>query len=251
MKLFEKFLFLTALVVVSSNSATAQTVLSLEGASLWQTRNEVQIPGTTGTRLKLTDFGKGPFLKGRLYLGHTWSERHEIRALYAPLTIKLSGRPNAALSFQGKSFAADQETEALYRFNSYRLTYAYHFLPEGEWSWALGFTAKIRDAEVALTQGSLNASKKNVGFVPLLNVQVSRRLGTEWALVADVDGLGAPQGRAIDAALFAERSIAHFAELGILSGFVGYRTVEGGADNDEVYSFAWLHSAVLGLRSAF
>jgi hypothetical protein len=27
------------------------------------------------------------------------------------------------------------------------------------------------------------------------------------------------------------------------------RRAEGGADNDEVYSFAWLHYAVIGLRS--
>jgi hypothetical protein len=251
MRYLGQILCLGFVAAATFNVARAQTVLSVEGAALWQTRNEIQIPGTTGTRFKLTDFGKGPFLKGRLYLGHTWSDRHEIRALYAPLTIKLSGRPKGALSFQGQSFAADQETEALYRFNSYRLTYAYHFVPEGTWSWALGFTAKIRDAEVSLTQGSSSATKKNIGFVPLLNVQVSRSLGLEWALVADIDGLGAPQGRAIDAALFAERSLAHFAELGILSGFVGYRTVEGGADNDEVYSFAWLHSAVVGLRGAF
>jgi hypothetical protein len=29
----------------------------------------------------------------------------------------------------------------------------------------------------------------------------------------------------------------------------GYRLVEGGADNDEVYSFAWLHDGVIGLRT--
>jgi hypothetical protein len=29
---------------------------------------------------------------------------------------------------------------------------------------------------------------------------------------------------------------------------IGYRTVEGGADNDEVYNFAWLHYAVAGVE---
>jgi hypothetical protein len=31
----------------------------------------------------------------------------------------------------------------------------------------------------------------------------------------------------------------------------GYRMVEGGADNDEVYTFAWFHYAVVGLGLAF
>jgi len=31
----------------------------------------------------------------------------------------------------------------------------------------------------------------------------------------------------------------------------GYRTVEGGADVDEVYNFAWLHYAVLSVSYGF
>jgi hypothetical protein len=31
----------------------------------------------------------------------------------------------------------------------------------------------------------------------------------------------------------------------------GYRTVEGGADVDEVYNFAWLHYAVLSASYRF
>ena len=31
----------------------------------------------------------------------------------------------------------------------------------------------------------------------------------------------------------------------------GYRTVEGGADVDEVYTFAWLHYAELGIERRF
>lgn len=32
---------------------------------------------------------------------------------------------------------------------------------------------------------------------------------------------------------------------------VGYRTVEGGADVEEVYNFAWLHYAVTSVRISF
>jgi hypothetical protein len=36
-----------------------------------------------------------------------------------------------------------------------------------------------------------------------------------------------------------------------LSLRVGYRMLEGGADNDAVYGFAWLHYAVVGAELAF
>jgi hypothetical protein len=32
---------------------------------------------------------------------------------------------------------------------------------------------------------------------------------------------------------------------------VGYRTLECGADNDEVHSFAWFHYVVAGMTVAF
>ena len=63
----------------------------------------------------------------------------------------------------------------------------------------------------------------------------------------DLDGLFAPQGRAIDLALFVERKL----EAQGYSFLGGYRTVEGGADNDQVYNFAWLHYLTLGLRKEF
>lgn len=36
-----------------------------------------------------------------------------------------------------------------------------------------------------------------------------------------------------------------------LQVFAGYRTLEGGADNDSLYTFAWLHYAVVGLGYRF
>jgi hypothetical protein len=112
---------------------------------------------------------------------------------------------------------------------------------------AWGFTGKIRDAEVRLTQGALRESKSNVGFVPLLHFQANRALSENWLFRFDFDGLAAPQGRAFDLAFFIERSL----EWNNLSAFGGYRTLEGGADNDEVFNFAWIHYAVLGLRGEF
>jgi hypothetical protein len=58
----------------------------------------------------------------------------------------------------------------------------------------------------------------------------------------DADALAAPQGRAEDVFLALTWALRDGLELR-----AGYRTPEGGADNDEVYSFAWLHYAVVGV----
>ena len=52
----------------------------------------------------------------------------------------------------------------------------------------------------------------------------------------DADGLAGGPGRAIDAALKLGYDIDRHWTLS-----AGYRTLEGGADVEEVYAFAWLH----------
>jgi hypothetical protein len=234
------------LLAILTASAQAQTKISFEGDLTWQSRNDQRVPGNTGTDFSISDFDAGPFPGYRVYAGHTFDGRHEIRALYAPLAIKTTGRFDGPVVFQESTFAAGQETEAYYKFNSYRLTYAYHFDPVGSWKFALGFTGKIRDAEVRLTQGALRESKSNVGFVPLLNLQAVREIAGDWSFRFDMDGLAAPQGRAFDIALFIERDIGESWDA-----FTGYRTIEGGADNDKVYNMAWLHKFVVGVNAEF
>ena len=65
--------------------ALAQTEIRLEGDLTWQTRNDQRVPGNGGTEFSLSDIKQGPFPNYRLYVGHRFQERHEIRLLYAPL----------------------------------------------------------------------------------------------------------------------------------------------------------------------
>jgi len=82
--------------------------------------------------------------------------------------------------------------------------------------------------------------------VPLLHVAGDWHVAPGWRIALDVDGAAAPQGRAIDASLKGYWTLREGLDLGL-----GYRTIEGGADNDEVYTFAWIHQAVISLRYAF
>ena len=218
----------------------------LEGGPVWQTRNDVRIPGDTGTEISLVDvLGDGPFAAGRAYLTWDVSRKGSLRLLIAPLGIEGDGTLADSVDFAGETFAPGP-VDAAYKFNSYRLTYRY-LLHDGErWQWRLGFTAKVRDARIALAQPGRAAEKTDVGVVPLLNLNGSVALSPRLRLELDADGLAAPQGRAFDVALKGRYALGSRAELA-----AGYRTVEGGADNDEVYTFAWLHYAVASLTYRF
>jgi len=217
-------------------------LLELEGGPVWQSRNVVQIPNdAASTRFSLIDLlGTGPWPGARLYA--TWNARgrHGLRLLLAPLTITGSARLEAPERFAGGRFAAGLPARATYKFNSWRLTYRYLFRADERWHWWLGLTAKIRDAKVRLAQGAVAAEKTNVGFVPLLHIAGSRRLAPRWTAELDADALAGGPGRAEDASV---RVRYHLGDRWSVAG--GYRTVEGGADVDEVYSFAWLHYLVI------
>jgi hypothetical protein len=85
-----------------------------------------------------------------------------------------------------------------------------------------------------------------VGFVPLLYLGVDWRLARKWHLLFDVEGLAGGPGRAFDIALMPYFAIDDHWGLS-----AGYRTLEGGADVESVYNFAWLHYAVVSVTRRF
>ena len=222
--------------------------LEIEGGPIWQTVNDVQIPNdATGSRLSLVDaIGKGPWPAGRLYATWNLNDRHGLRALLAPLSITESAELGAPVDFAGASFAAGRPGEATYEFDSWRLSYRYRFHGGARWQGWIGFTAKIRDAKIRLVQDTVAAEKTDVGFVPLLHLAGTWRLADAWTAELDVDALAGGPGRAEDASL---KLRFHPAPRWSVAG--GYRTVEGGADVDAVYAFAWLHYAVASVGLEF
>ncbi len=240
-------IFLFVWLLLLSSAVQAQTYLSLEGGALWQGLNDQAVPGDSGTRFSIADFKQGPFASYRIYLGYQFSERHQIRFLYAPLELTVHGQFNKTISFNNANFLANTAATAFYKFNSYRVTYACSIEDLQSWKLSLGFTAKVRDAEVRLTQGSTTVSKSNIGFVPLFHIDGKTAVFSDLLFRFDFDGLVAPQGRAVDLGIFLETQLIY--DQTFL--FAGYRTIEGGADNDKVYNFAWLHILTLGLRTEF
>jgi hypothetical protein len=221
--------------------------LALEAGPLWTTRNDAAIPGDTGTRFGLDEVtGAGPFPWSRITLTARVSPRQEVRVLYAPLSIEETGRLDRDVVFRGRTFLADAPVTATYRFNSWRATWRYLLACGEDWSFKVGGTLKVRDAEVGLSQAGVRERKVDLGFVPLAHLAFEKRLEPRWRLRAELDGLAAPQGRAFDGSL----TLLHDAHERWSVG-LGYRTLEGGADNSDVYTFAWLHQVFLTVEARF
>lgn len=222
--------------------------LEIEVGPVWQSRNDVQIPNDDqGTRFSLDDLvGTGPWAAGRIYFTWNISSRHGIRALAAPLSYTETGRFEQPVDFAGRTFSPLTPTEATYQFNSWRLTYRYRFRSRPKWRWWIGFTAKIRDAKIEIEQGDVSSKDTDVGFVPLLHLAGDWHFAERWHATIDLDALAGGPGRAEDLAL---KLVRDFGENWSVSG--GYRTVEGGADTDDVYNFAWFHYLVVSAGYRF
>ncbi len=234
----------TGLVFAPRTAVADGPEAEFEAGAAWASRNDVRIPGVGGTNLSLVNELHTPVAPVfRVRVGYRFRSRHYITALYAPLQVNATGSAPSDVDFAGATYPAGTPLLAVYRFDSYRLTYRYSFVRNRSLDIAAGATAKIRDAEVSLT-GVDTSSKTNTGFVPLLNVHIEWRPGGgPVGVVFDADALAAPQGRAEDVLLAAMWTLNEGLAL-----YVGYRTVEGGADNDEVYNFAWFHYAVAGVH---
>lgn len=220
--------------------------IGVEAGPVWQSKNDVQIPGDTGTRFALNEItGSGPFPFARLELTYHLTEKQELRGLLAPLSLDGVGTLTQPINFNGVTFTPGA-TEAKYKFNSYRLTWRYTMFDSSAWTWKLGITGKIRDASIELRQGGVSTTDSNVGLVPLVNLYGEYRLAGHWRGILDFDGLVGPSGRAFDCGLKAAYELTPQWSLE-----AGYRVLEGGADNDKVYNFALFNYAVLGARYRF
>jgi hypothetical protein len=236
---------LAAVVLPSLASAqTSSLEFEVEAGPVWLSNNDVEIPNDgTATRFSLSDLvGGGPWPAGRLYVTWRPSADHAVRLLAAPLSVAETGILSGTVNFAGATYDPGEPVEGTYTFNSFRATYRWRFHTGNRSQAWVGITAKIRDASVILAQGTTTSRKDDFGFVPLLHLSAQRQLGQRWHVSFDADALAGGPGRAIDAALRLGYDLDDNWSIR-----AGYRTVEGGADVDSVYNFAWLHYGAVSI----
>ena len=243
----------SALVFTIAGEAAAQDAaprfaLELESGATWQGYNDVQIPNdAAGTRFSLRELaGPGPWAAGRVYFTWHTGGRHALRLLLAPFSLTETGVSASPVDFAGATYAAGRPIRATYTFNSYRLTYRYAAHEGSRTTAWIGFTAKIRDAVIALRQDGTSSRKDDLGFVPLLHLAGQWRPARGWHLGLDADVVAGGPGRAEDIAVKVGRDLGRGWSVA-----AGYRMVEGGADVKSVYTFAWLHSSVVSIRRSW
>jgi hypothetical protein len=242
-----KIIISTFILLGCISSIKAQMMIDVETGAVFTGYNNVHIPGDMGTFISLKDdlTPKAAFFY-RARLNYTIKSRHTISLLYAPLETKSEGSVANNILFEGVVFAANIKLKGTYKFNSYRLTYRYNLVQKPKFEFGLGFTAKIRDAKISLSSQGLFSEKTNVGFVPIINFRLLWKIDQKFGILLDGDALAAPQGRAEDVLIAATYKLSD--NIGIRAG---YRILEGGADNDEVYNFALLHYASVGISYTF
>lgn len=242
-----KVLFPLLILFPGLTSLNAQLFVDAETGAAVTGYNDVRIPGDGGTTFSLSeDLKADPKIFYRIRAGIRFLDRHTISALYAPLEIKSTGTLPGDIMFNGGNFDANSPLIAFYKFNSYRLTYRYEIVQKPKFEFGIGFTAKIRDAAISLAGGSDASVKTNVGFVPIINFRMAWMINESLGILFEGDALAAPQGRAEDILLAATYNISENFRFR-----AGYRILEGGADNDEVYNFALIHYASAGVTVSF
>ena len=240
---FVVLLAVSALGLVAAEArAQDRWRIDVENGAAISGYNDVAIPGNTGTRFSMTDDLKSDTeYLWRVRADLRLARKHVLSGLIAPLTINSSGTFNAPVDFAGATFAPGVPTDGTWTFNSYRVTYRYEPWRKDTWMLGFGVTAKVRDAVIRLESSGLSAEKTDLGVVPLINFKFERRLSGRAAFLMEGDALAAPQGRAED--LFAGIVVDAGRNWSVKAG---YRFLEGGADNDEVYTFAAVHYVAAG-----
>ena len=220
---------------------------ALEGGPVWQTKNDVRIPGNTGTEFSFKDLtGSGPYAAGRFTFDWNFLEQHGLRLEIAPLRIDGNGTFDQPVRFAGTTFSPGTPTEGKYKFDTYRVSYRYLFLNKNSWRMHVGATLLLRDAKIELEQTGQKASDSNVGVAPLLNFSTEWAFATRWAAIFDFEGLAGGPGRALDLAL---KLFYDLSDRWSVGG--GYRILEGGADTDDVYNFSWFNYGFLTVGYQF
>jgi hypothetical protein len=237
-------LILLALLAGSMTPCHAQPQVELETGLVFSGYNDVRIPGEGGTLFSLSEeLETDPSSFFRLSFRYAIGKKHHLGLLVAPLRLEAGGSLDRSVLYMDQEFPAGAQLRSRYRFDSYRLTYRYDFRTSGDLHAGLGLTAKIRDASISLEGAGRRAEKTNTGFVPLINFRLHWAFARELGFLMEGDALAAPQGRAED--VLVALSYRYRERIGF---HIGYRLLEGGADNDEVYNFTLAHYLVAGAR---
>jgi len=224
--------FLIYIAIFYSGLSFASSI-SLDIGQTETVFNRFAIPNTSADRVSLPT--EDTLTSYRVTGYFDLSSGNQIYVLIAPLETEYHFTSNRNFEFADNNYTSGTATNVKYKFNSYRLGYLWKWKTSSFDFWT-GVVAKIRDANIEVTQGTRTSAFDNIGIVPLASMGFDFRLFKNLSVFSHTDALGASQGSAYDSQL--ELRL----KLSSLSVSFGKRVLGGGADNDEVYNFAQFDS---------
>jgi hypothetical protein len=229
-------------------------MVQLEVDPTQTTSNTLQRPNnSTTTRFDTVDFTGENTTLGRFSLAHRvdWGRADAVLRLdIVPFQQSGTRVPSSTIRYNGTTFESDVPLSALYQFNTYRLTYdvpLFSDVAPESWTFRLGGTLAIRDAQTRLQQPGLRTNYVNYGPVPLLYAYSAWRLTKEWRVESDLYGFPAPGG----GGLIDTSARVMWATSRDAAVFIGLRYQAGGATQDTFFNCLHQRSALAGVRFDF
>lgn len=228
-------------------SSTAQLTVSVESGIAFTQYNNVKAPNQDnqqGSFFSLADdFQEVQTpIYFRAEAKYLIASKHTIEITAAPLVVESQSFEGSSLLFENTSFE-DDNVNGRYQFNTYRASYRYRILKRPKFLIDLGASILVRDASITISQNNTSVSNTDLGFVPLISLYAQYNINPKLQTILKGDALVGPVGRAED--FFLGFQYIPFSTMGIK---VGYRLIEGGADVEQVYNFAFFHFASVGLN---
>ena len=186
--------------------------------------------------------------------------RQRFTLLWQPLDLRSTVVLDRDLRVDDRTFPADQPLDLRYGFSFWRLSWGHDVLAREQTSLRLGLGLQIRNATIGFTtvDGQLSETNRDVGPVPLLELEWRRAFDDGGFVEVEADGFYAPikylNGRDVDVvgaiADIQVRTGLLLAEP--MSAFVGLRYLGGGASGTgtpdgtgDGFTSNWLHFLTL------
>ncbi len=234
-------ILLVALLSLICFSAYARLSFEVGTGAVFSGRNDVRAPNISGTNISLSDeLETDPNYFVRVRLAYS-TGRHNIELFAAPLRLEASGRVNKLVKFEEEEFSANVPLTAVYRFDSYRLTYRYKVINTRRLQAGVGITANLRDGLISFEGSDKESEKKDTDVAPLINFKIRWALSRKLSFLIEGDMLPASQERIEDVLFTVQYELDNNIALKL-----GYRMFEASTDVDELYNFRLLNYVVIG-----
>jgi hypothetical protein len=218
------------------------------------TSNTLQRPdNAAGSRFDVSDLSARTTVLERFSLTRRmdlWQPDVGLRLEVIPFQQSGTASLDRSIRFNGVTFPAGSPLTVLYQFNTYRLTIdapVFTTVDRADWSFRVGGTLAVRDAQVRLKAAGARANFINWGPVPLAYASAAWRVAAQWSLHADIDGFPAPGG----GGLLDTSARITWAPRRDLAVSLGIRYEAGGARGDTFFNFLHQRSALASVAWSF